>query len=171
MELTATTRVTFPREHVFKTYRDRIVETVPFLPNIRSIEVKERRDEGGKTDMVNVWTGKTELPLLAKRLIKADMLSWTDRASWDEAIWQVKWRIETHAFPGLLECTGHTDFVESGTGTEIKICGDLFLRVERAHLPRLLAAPIEKLIVTALKPNLLSTGEGVARLLASQKPG
>jgi hypothetical protein len=173
MQLTATTRVSFPRELVFKTYRDDIDQTVPYLPNVKSIEVKERQDDGPRTSLLNVWTAKTELPALARKFVKADMLSWTDRARWDQSAWQCEWQIETHAFPGLMECRGHTEFLEAGGETEIRISGDLSLHLERAHIPRFLAHTvqpvIEKIIIHSLKPNLLSTGEGVARLLASKE--
>jgi hypothetical protein len=174
MQLTANTRVTFPRELVFKTYRDRIAETIPYLPNVKSIVVQERRDEGDIASLVNLWTAKTEIPSLARRFVKADMLCWTDRARWDQSAWRCNWEIETHAFPGLLQCSGQTEFVEAGAGTDIRISGDLLLHLERAHIPRLLAGTvqpvIEKLIINGLRPNLLSTGEGVAKLLAAQAP-
>ena len=173
MQLVAHTKVTFPKELVFRTYRDNLVDTVPFLPNVKAIVVRERKDAPPMTELVNIWTAKTEIPSLARRFIKADMLMWTDYASWDEASWKCNWRIETHAFPGLMECRGCTEFFEAGTGTDIKVAGDLVLHLERAHIPRLLAGTvqpvIEKIIITALKPNLLSTGEGVEKFLLSKR--
>jgi hypothetical protein len=173
MELSAHTRVSFPRELVFCTYRDNLPDTVPFLPNIASIVVKERKDAPPKTELINVWTGKTEIPSLARRFVKADMLMWTDYATWDEAAWSCHWRIQTHAFPGLMECRGCTEFAEDGAGTDIKVAGDLVLHLENAHIPRLLSGTvrpvIEKIIIAALKPNLLSTGEGVEKFLLSKR--
>ncbi len=172
MELIATTRLAFPRELVFRTYRDHLVETVPYLPNIASITVQERRDEGATTSLVNIWTAKTDIPSLARRFVKADMLAWTDVARWDQSAWTCRWRIETHAFPGLMECTGLTELVEAGSQTDVRVTGNLVLHLEKAHIPRLLAGTvqpiIERLIITGLKPNLLSTGEGVERFLLSK---
>lgn len=173
MHLTASTQVRFPRLLVYRTYRDNIVDTVPFLPNVRSIEIKEHRVNGPLVEYVNVWTGKTEIPAVARKFVKADMLSWSDYATWDEDRWRCDWRIETHAFPGLMECRGRTEFFESGAGTEIRVAGDLVLHLEKAHLPRFLAGSvqpvIERIIVGALTPNLLSTGEGVEKFLISKQ--
>ena len=175
MELNARTRVPFPRELVFRTYRDRLPETVAFLPNVRSIEVKERRDDGGRTSLVNVWSASANVPSLARKFITEEMLRWTDRAEWDEAGWSCRWLIEIHAYPGLVDCSGTTRYVEAEGGTELYIKGDLVLHLDKVHVPRLVAGTVqpvvERFVVGALKPNLISTGEGVGRFLAAQPPG
>lgn len=169
MELTATTKVTFPRELVFSTYRDRLPETVQYLPNVSSIVVKERTEQNGKVQLVNLWAAKADIPSLAKRFIKPEMLMWTDYAEWDPVGQLCRWRIESHAFPGFVECSGTTSFHEAGSGTELRIDGKLVLHLEKAHVPRLLAGTvqplIEKVVIGALKPNLLSTGEGLQKFL------
>lgn len=173
MELSATTRVAFPRDLVFRTYRDEIVQAVPYLPNVESIVETERATEGPIVRLVNLWRAKSELPALARRFISAEMLSWTDVAVWDPSAWRCDWRIETHAFPGLMGCQGQTEFLEDGAQTQIRIHGDLTLHLERAHVPHLLVGTLqprlERLIVSSITPNLLRTGEGVERLLLSRK--
>lgn len=172
MELNATTRLTFPREQVFRAYRDEIVATVPYMANVRSIETRERVVDGPRVRMVNLWTGKTEIPSLARRFIDAEMFTWTDYATWDESAWKCEWRIETHALPGVLDCRGTTEFFPDGAGTEIRIRGNLVLHLEKARIPRLLAGTVqpvvERLIVGALKPNLLANGEAVEKFLLSR---
>lgn len=172
MDLIAQTRVAFPRELVFTTYRDKLPELVPFLPNVSSIVVKERVDQGEKTKLVNLWTGKTDIPSAAQRFIKPEMFMWTDFADWDRDTWTCHWRSETHAFPGLIECSGKTVYEPVGEATELRITGALILHLEKAHVPRLLAGTvrplIEKLVVGNLKPNLLSTGGGVEKYLQSR---
>lgn len=173
MQLSAQTRLSFPRELAFKTYRDRIVQAVPYMPNVASIVEQERRvKDGGVVEIVNLWTGKTEIPSLARKFLKADMLAWTDYATWDEAEWACRWSLKTHAFPGVLECSGRTVFVESSPGaTTVEISGDLALHLDRFPVPRLLTGTLtpllERLIVGGVKPNLLSGGEAVEKLLLS----
>ncbi len=174
MELLAKSRIGFPRAVAFTTYRDLLPKVTPYLPNISSIVVKERSGEGAQVHLTNVWTAKSDIPSIARRFIKDEMLMWTDHADWDQPGWICRWRIETHAFPGLVECSGTTAFFEAGSETEIEIKGNLVLHLEHAHVPRLLAGTvqpiIEKIVVGSLKPNLLSTGEGVAKYLAAQGP-
>ena len=173
MELIATTKVGFPRDLVFKTYRDKLPELVPHLPNVTSIVVKQRKDEGQKTTLVNLWTGRADIPAVAAKFVKQEMFQWTDFADWDEATYTCKWRSETGAFPGLVECSGTTAYVEVPGGTELRIVGNLVLHLSRAHIPRLLSGTVtpvvEKIIIGNLKPNLLSTGQGVEKYLQAQK--
>lgn len=174
MELLAQTHVSFPRELVFTTYRDRLAETVPYLPNVTSVVVESRQEEGERVKLVNLWVGKADVPPLARKFVKPSMLTWRDFAEWDKAGWICRWHIETHAFPGLMQCTGTTAFFEAGpSACDLKISADLQLHLEKAHVPRLLAGTIqplvERVVVGALKPNLLSTGEGVGRWLEAQK--
>lgn len=173
MELTAQTKLSFARPLVFTTYRDQLPKTVPYLPNVRSIIVKERSEEGELVRLVNLWAASTEIPALAQKFLKPEMLQWTDRAEWDQQNWVCRWNIQVHAFPGLVECTGTTTFVEVGAGTELRIVGQLNLNLEKAHVPRLFAGTvrpvIEKVVIGALKPNLLSTGEGIEKYLQAQK--
>jgi hypothetical protein len=174
MELLAKTRLPFPRPIAYTTYRDELPKVTPYLPNVSSIVVKERSVEGDLVRLTNIWTAKADIPSLARKFITDQMLMWTDFADWDQPGWICRWRIETHAFPGLVECTGTTAFHETGADTEIEIRGNLILHLEKAHVPRLLAGTVgpivEKVVVNNLKPNLLSAGEGVAKFLAAQGP-
>ncbi len=174
MQLLAQTRLSFPREIAFRTYRDEMVAAVPYMPNVASIVEQERKEQDGVVELVNLWTGKTEIPAVARKFLKAEMLTWTDYASWDQAAWRCRWRLKTHAFPEVLECSGQTSFVEAGAGaTTVEITGDLVLHLEKAPVPRLLAGTLtpllERIIVSGVKPNLLSGGEAVEKLLLSRK--
>jgi hypothetical protein len=123
-------------------------------------------------ELVNLWTGKTEIPSVARRFLKAEMLTWTDYATWRSRRGTCRWRLKTHAFPEVLECAGRTVFVEAGPdATTVEITGDLVLHLEKFPVPRLLTGTLtpllERLIVNGVKPNLLSGGEAVEKLLLS----
>lgn len=173
MELNAQTRINFPRELVFRTYRDKLPELVHFLPNVSSIAVKERRDDGPLTKLVNVWTAKTEIPAAAQRFLKPEMLMWNDHAEWDESGFVCNWRIETLAFTEAVECQGRTVYTAAGDKTDLHISANLVLRLEKAKIPRLLAGTVtpmvERVVIANLKPNLLATGEGIEKYLQSQR--
>ena len=174
MQLQAHTRIAFPRELAFRTYRDQMVDAVPFMPNVASIVVQKRQEKEGLVELVNLWTGKTEIPALARKFLKAEMLTWTDYASWDAARFRCSWSLKTHAFPEVLECSGQTAFFEDGAqATTVEITGALVLHLDKAPVPRLLAGTmtplLERLVVSGVKPNLLSGGEAVEKLLLSRK--
>lgn len=172
MELAAKTRIPFPRELAFATLRDRLADTVPFLPNVKSLIVKERKVEGTKTHLVNEWTAKVEIPSVAQSYLKPEMLMWLDYAAWDEATYSCEWALKTNVFPGLFECVGSTKLVTVGNETEMDLRGDLSINMAKAPVPRLLAGTlkpvVEKIIIAALKPNLTSVGDGVTKFLQAQ---
>ncbi len=78
MKLEADARISFPRELVYSTYRDRLPELVPYLPNITGITVKSREDEGQVSKLLNVWDAQAEIPKVAQAIIKPEMASWLD---------------------------------------------------------------------------------------------
>ncbi len=117
----------FPRLLVYETYRDKLVELVPFLSNVRQIEVKSRREENGLIHFVNVWHGGGEVPALARAILSESMLSWTDYATWNNARFTTNWRTETHAFTEAVFCAGKNCFLEEGKGTRIECLGELII--------------------------------------------
>jgi hypothetical protein len=172
MDLVARARIPFPRELVFGTIRDRLPELVPHMPNVKSIEVKERHEEGAVTRLLNLWTAKAEIPAIAQRYMKAEMLQWTDSATWDAARFVCDWSIEMLAFPGVLECSARNTYHAVGDETELEINGSLVLHLDRAPIPRMIAFTvrplIERIVGTSLRPNLTSIGDGVAGYLRAQ---
>ena len=50
MQIRCDAVLAFPRPLVWTTYRDRLVDLVPYLPNIRGIEVKERAVDASLAD-------------------------------------------------------------------------------------------------------------------------
>ncbi len=159
------------RADVYRVYRDRMADLVPYLPNIRAIEVKSRKDEGPKTELVNVWHGGGEVPAAIRSLLTDGALSWTDYATWDEPTWTCDWRSESHAFREAVDSKGHDDFVELGPNrTAIRITGRIVVDAKKVpHVPRLLAGTIGKVIETFLvkqiQDNLQEVARGVERYL------
>jgi hypothetical protein len=173
MKLHAESILRFPRELVFRTYRDRLVELVPHLPNIRGIEVLSRKDEPPLTHIVNLWRGGGDIPALARAFLSEKMLSWTDHARWDERAFLCEWRMEAHSFKEALHAAGCNWFREAEGGCALVIEGELTIDGKQLPIPRFLAgsvAPaVEKFLVGMIRPNLTETAKGVARFLESAR--
>jgi hypothetical protein len=171
MEIRTDVTLPFPRERVFVTYRDRLPELLPYLPNIRGLEVRTREDRAGEVHLVNAWQGGGEIPSAARAVIRESMLSWTDHATWRAGDFVCAWRTEVHAFPGALQSSGTNRFVELAEGrTRIEFRGDLICDASRVPgVPRLLArglnGTIEKLFVGKIAENLTAVGQGIGKLL------
>ncbi len=178
MKLEADARIAFPREVVYRAYRDSLPEMIPYLPNVKQITVKEREDSlggvEGKTRLLNLWEGKADdIPKLAQGVIKPDMIGWLDYATWNQNNWSCDWRIETRVFTENVRCSGHNEYIEDGENTILKIRGELEINLKGIPgVPRLLAGKVtphvEKFIVNLLTPNLVSVADGLEAYLKAQ---
>lgn len=174
MRLHAESTLPFPRELVYATYRDRLPELVPYLPNIRAIEVESRRAEPPRLFLVNVWRGGGEVPSVARAFVSEKMLSWTDHAEWDDARWAVKWRMEAHAFKDAVHAVGENTFLATPDGgCRLVVEGDLTIDGKKLPVPRLLAGSVggavEKFLAAMIRPNLTEVAKGVDKFLAHER--
>lgn len=177
MKIESDVRLSFPRDVAFRAYRDELPQLVPHLPNVRSIEVKEREAAPGgvatRTRLLNLWRAKADIPAVAQSIIKPEMLAWEDHALWDEADWTCQWRVVPHFFAERIRCSGKNTFVPDGAGVILQLRGELDVDVKGLPgVPRLLASTvghgIEKFVVALLTPNLTSVGKGLERYLQSR---
>jgi hypothetical protein len=174
MKVEADAYLDFPRELVFETYRDRLPELVPHLPDVERITVESREEEGAIVRLVNRWQARAEVPKVARSIVKPEMMVWLDHATWDQDAWTVEWRIEHATFAEQVRCGGLNHYVADGDRTRLEIRGDLSVDAARIPgIPRMLAgtvAPVlERFIVGTIRPNLVSTADGVQAFLRSQE--
>ena len=173
MELSADAVLAFPRDVVFRAYRDELVELIEFMPNIRRIEIESRTEDGPVTKLVNIWHGGGEIPAAARAVLSESMLSWHDHALWDESDWTCAWRIETHSFTEAVKCEGKNRFLADGNKMKLEIRGDL--KIDVSHIkavPRLLRKSVrntvEEFLVKKIAPNLLEVSQGLEKYLESK---
>lgn len=169
-------RIPFPRPLVYATYRDKLVELVPYLPNVQRIDVLSRRLEGGVIHFENEWHGGGEIPTVARAVISEAMLSWTDFATWNESEFTTNWHIKTHAFTEAVRCTGVHRFKEADSGTVIESRGELVIDSKQIKgVPQLIAGmvgrTVEDFLSQKIAPNLLQVGEGVRQYLEQSQRG
>ena len=174
MQISSDAIIHFPRGLVYSTYRDKLADLLPYLPNIRSIEVKKREQEGQLIRMVNVWHGGGDIPAVARAFLSESMLAWTDYAVWREEAFECDWRTETHAFTEAVASKGVNRYFEVEGGTRLEIRGDLTIDAARIKgVPRLLAGKVgravEEFLVKTISRNLLDVSKGLERYLAEHK--
>lgn len=168
--ISAEAYVPFPRALVYTTYRDKLVELVSYLPNVRRIEVKSRHREDGLIHFVNEWYGGGEIPIIARAFLDEAMLSWTDLATWNESEFKSEWHLRTHAFTEAVYCVGTHRFQEANDGTLIESNGELVIDPRQLKgVPQLLAGKVGQIVEDFLSqkiaPNLLQVSEGVRQYL------
>jgi hypothetical protein len=170
VKLVADARLPFARPVVFAAYRDHLLDLLPYLPNVRQIDVGSRVENGTIVEMENVWHGGGEIPAVARAVISESMLSWTDRARWDEGVFVCDWRIKTHAFTEAVTCEGRHSFVADGEGTRLETRGNLTIDATKVPaVPRLLAGRVggivAEFLAAKIQPNLVEVSKGLARYL------
>lgn len=170
MDISVDHRVNHSRELVFRTMRDRMPDLAPLLPNVESIVVKDRKEEAGKVELVNLWkAAKTEIPTVARPFIDQSKLNWLDRARWTESDWRCVWSLEVGFMPERVKCGGETQYLEDGPGrTLVRMRGKLELDL-KGLLPGLIARSatpgVESFIVKLVQPNFEKTIEALSKFL------
>ena len=174
MDLCADVRVPFPRELVFAAYRDDMARLLPYLSNVRGIEVKSRKDEGPIAEIVNDWQGGGEIPVALRAVLGDSVLGWTDHARWDALALRCHWRTETRAFADAMQCSGCNAFLEDGAeGTLLEVRGALGIDARKIRgVPGFLAGKVgrvaEEFLVAKVQSNLVDTAQGLARYLGDR---
>jgi len=170
MLISADLSLPFSRSLVYRTYRDRLVELVPYIPNIRAVEIKSRRQENEQLFCTNIWHGGGKIPLAFRAVMGEAMLSWTEYDIWDESNFTLEWRIETHAFTEAVFCAGKNCFLGNNDTTLIETRGEMkidpgqikgFPQPFRDKIARITENFLGKTIV----PNLIQMSKGVHHYL------
>lgn len=174
MELRVDTVLTHPLDAVYAAYRDRLPDLVEYLPNVESIQVAEMRREGSRLHLVNDWKAVAEIPAVAERFVRPDMLRWRDIAEWHDDDHSVRWRFEMAFLREAIRVEGLNHFVAEGPDrTRLSIRG--ILELDGTRIPGLpsfigkrVAPQVERFVVNLVQPNLVRTAEGVQRFLDDQ---
>ena len=167
-------QVKYPLDVVFSTMRDQLVNLVPHLPDIASIEETEREDSGdGRIRLINHWRGENRVPKVFQKFIKPDQIGWIDRAQWDDAKKIVRWTLEPQFFTNYVDVKGENFFTGDNTQTTIKLTGELIVDLSKhPKVPRLLAkslgGQVEKFVLALVKPNLVKVNRGLEAYLAEK---
>ncbi|MDZ8183776.1 MAG: hypothetical protein RMX96_02795 [Nostoc sp. ChiSLP02] len=170
MLICADTKIYFPRSLVYASYRDKLLELVPYIPNVRYIEVRSRTEVSSNVYTINDWHGGSEIPAAARVLLSEDMLSWTEYNTWNQDLFTVEWRIETHAFTEAVKCYGKNRFLSDGNSTVIESRGELTIDPKQIKgvpffLANTIAHVVEDFLGKTIQPNLLAMSAGVRQYL------
>jgi len=175
MDIRADARIPFPRDVVFTAYRDELADLLPYLPNVRSIEIKSRKETGAVLEFVNEWRGGGDIPAALRAVLSESVLAWTDYATWRADAMRCDWRTETHAFTDAVTCKGSNVFTADGDGaTLLEIRGSLEIDAKKIRgVPSLFAGKVgrmaEEFLVAKIQSNLVETAKGLAKYLEERE--
>lgn len=175
MDLHVEVPIPFARDVAFVAYRDDIVKLLPYLPNVRSIEVRSRKEEGDRAFIVNEWRGGGEIPGAIRAVLGESALAWTDEATWDASTFECAWRTQTAAFGDALRCAGTNAFAADGPDrSRLVVRGTIDVDAKKIRgIPGFLAGKagraIEEFLVSRIQSNLVETAKGLTRYLEDKR--
>jgi hypothetical protein len=175
MIISTRTYLPFPRSLVFSTYRDRLLDVVPYMPNIQDVSIKSRQERGEQIEQVNEWQGGGEIPAAARSILDESMLAWTEHALWNANNFTTAWKINTHAYTEAVLCKGHNRFLEQDQGTVIASEGELSIDTRQiknvpSFIAKMVGGIVEDFLGKKIEPNLVQMGAGVRRYLEQHTP-
>lgn len=175
MEFSSKDLIEFPLDDVFSTHRDHLPELAEFLPNVESIVVESKEEDGEMLRIVNTWTAaRTEVPAILRPFVKPEMMKWTDYAAWHVQDRICHYRIELGFLKEAIDVQGVNRMVATEDGqTEVTLEGQITVDAKKIPgVPKFMAkkvgAAVEKFVVKTITPNLKKTNDGVRRFLASR---
>ena len=175
MEFNVSEIVHHPLEQVYVTTRDRLLELVPYLPNVDAVETLEREPLSDGVRLLNRWKVSGAVPRLARPFFSDKMATYLDHARWRDADRAVDWRFEIGVCAQAVDCHGQNFFRAGSTPgtTEVALTGHLDIDVARIRgVPRLfhgLAPHVERFVLGLVRPNLVAVSRAVGRLLDDQR--
>ena len=171
MKFNLVDEIPFERDLVFSTHRDKLLELVEYLPNVDSVVIESREEDGDVVRLVNLWTGaSSDVPAVVRPLFRPEHLTWVDRATWDQSRWRCDWKITISALPEAVTAEGHSTFVDEGGETAIQMSGEFVIHPDKVpavpgFVARRAAAPLERFVVGLLQPNLRRSNQAVQQYL------
>lgn len=173
MEIRSESRISYPRDQVYRAYRDRLADIAGYIPDVQQIKVHSRKEEGGVVKLHNEWIAEREIPAVAAKIIRPEHLRWDDHATWHDAEYYCDWEIKPRAFTDAVQCRGRNTFIADGDDTIVRLTGDLQINLKEipgvpSFLGNRLAPQVEKFIVSLITPNLKATNESIQAFLDAE---
>jgi hypothetical protein len=165
-----------PQEVVFALVKNHLPEIGRYLGNIDSIsKIAETQLDSQRSKIINHWQAKVDLPLLIKKFLSKELISWKDTAIWDSATHTVAYELESFIANDLFVAKGKNSFKAlNGTQTELTLQCDITIHAEKVPgLPKMIAGKavpiIEGIIEKMLQPNIANLATGIRLYLANNQ--
>jgi hypothetical protein len=166
-----------PLQDVFSLVRDQLPSVVPYLPNIKKIEVIERREDSVKDQVLitNHWFANIDIPPVAKSFIKEELFSWKDEAIWHNKDFFVEYTLISFWAKDLYTAKGKNIFTPLAQGfTELKVTCEVTIHANKvpgvpAFLVNKILPTLSPMIENVLRPNLSGLGKGLNSFFSQKK--
>lgn len=102
-----------------------------YIPNIATIRVLEYEPlPHGRTRWLLQFSGEGAIPVVARPVIKPDMVRWDEELICDPRNLSVQWSLRSIYFTKQFHCHGNTRFEEHEQGARIVLTGRLDISIK-----------------------------------------
>jgi hypothetical protein len=177
MKIHVSESVPLSADEVFHLLRDDMPKLVPYLYDVERIDVVERREDGDRTHIVNLWFGDmSKVPGPVRPFVKPELISWKDHATWTTSSKTATWRLEPRIGARAFDCNGTTRILSNSASATLAMDIDLEIHPENVPgVPRLLAnrfrGQIEEAIAKQITPNLKNLAVSIRRYAEARGKG
>jgi len=166
--------IAHPVSKVYPVFRDHIADLAQYLPNVKRIEIIERKEEGGLVHVTSDWYAQASLPNSARKFFPENKLGWRDVAAWNTKQQSVDWHFVLWLFTEAVHVSGHNAFTAEGKQTRLTINGEWVIDPAKIRgIPNIILRgvipTVEKFAFALVKPNLLKVNRAVEKLLSEGK--
>lgn len=173
MDFEYTLKTDIPIDVVFNALRDDLSKLVEYLPNVKKIEMVERKKTKDRVLLLNKWYGKYQLPVIVNKLLNINEIAWLDKAEWISGEYACIWDFEPLIFKDYVSAHGKNFYTKDGKHTVIKVTGVLDVDFGKHPLvPFLLKnrinQEVSKISLGLIKPNFVNLLKGLEKYLKEQ---
>ena len=161
-----------PRDVVYGLVKNNLPDIARYLDSIETItKISEQKLDAHRSKIVNHWQAKVDLPILIKKFLSKELISWKDTAIWDERTHEVRYELESFIANDLFVAKGCNKFATiNGEQTELTLSCDVAIYADKVPgIPRMIAAKavplVEGIIEKMLRPNIASLAIGIRQYL------
>ncbi|MFB9241777.1 hypothetical protein IV454_19060 [Massilia antarctica] len=173
------TMVKHPVDQIWLVMRDHLAELAVQLDDLDSIVQLERSTgSDGRLLLVNRWQARQTIPAMLRGALGGEVISWVDRAQWDDTAHVCEWAITPSVLSDHIDCRGSTRYepAMAGRGTRVSFDGSFTLkpgflnRLPAAFEPAILSL-VENIVSTLIPRNLSKAINAAGQFSAAQAPG
>lgn len=96
------------------------------LPNVSKSELMEERDAGDRKYIKVKWNVHGQIPPLAQKIIKPEMLTFIEDSVWDRKTLTYSTKIIPHFFKQQVDCRHKVEFFDNGDGRTKRVLSGFF---------------------------------------------
>lgn len=166
-----------PIDIVYQTLRDNLCDLTPYLPNVKKIELLERKETEDRVYILNKWYGGDILPHSISQFIKLGEIAWLDRGEWSKNEYVCNWSYEPYIFQNQINAHGRNIYSTDGEYTTIKFTGDIYINLEQYPfvivVPTIIRGKIIdeflNVVLSLIKPNFISLIKGLEEYIKGKQ--